>query len=99
MAQQAAQQSRGPGLFGQMASTAAGVAVGSSIGHGLSSMFFGGGGSSQEPAPAPDASVANAGYGNGGNLSGQPGMSCEVQSKGELRNLDGSLASNSQGLD
>lgn len=76
------QQQRGPGLFGQMASTAAGVAVGSSVGHGLSNMFFGGGGSSQEPAPAPDASVSNAGYGSPSN-PGQPGMSCEVQSKGE----------------
>ncbi|PWN89399.1 hypothetical protein FA10DRAFT_287277 [Acaromyces ingoldii] len=81
------QQQRGPGLFGQMASTAAGVAVGSSVGHGLSNMFFGGGGSSQEPAPAPDASVSNAGYGSPSN-PGQPGMSCEVQSKDFLRCLD-----------
>merc|ERR1712000_196077 len=46
--------SRQPGLFGQMASTAAGVAVGSTIGHtlgaGITSMF---GGSSSEAAPAP----------------------------------------------
>ncbi|ODV90726.1 hypothetical protein CANCADRAFT_110011 [Tortispora caseinolytica NRRL Y-17796] len=44
-------QPRQPGLFGQMASTAAGVAVGSTIGHtlgaGITSMF---GGSSAEPA-------------------------------------------------
>lgn len=49
--QQQAGTQQGPGLFGQMASTAAGVAVGSSIGHtigaGLSSIF---GGSSQAPA-------------------------------------------------
>ncbi|EOO01638.1 putative chch domain protein [Phaeoacremonium minimum UCRPA7] len=37
-------QSQGPGLFGQMASTAAGVAVGSSIGHAIGG-FFGGGSS------------------------------------------------------
>ena len=44
---------QGPGLFGQMASTAAGVAVGSAVGHtlanGVSGMF--GGGSQQETAP------------------------------------------------
>nr|CAG8467957.1 3368_t:CDS:2 [Entrophospora candida] len=39
-----------PGLFGQMASTAAGVAVGHSIGHGITSLFTGGG-SSEIPAP------------------------------------------------
>ncbi|CAO3682081.1 hypothetical protein G6F70_000521 [Rhizopus microsporus] len=41
-----AAQHRQPGLFGQMASTAAGVAVGSAVGHtmanGVSSMFGGG---------------------------------------------------------
>ncbi|KAF9175421.1 Coiled-coil-helix-coiled-coil-helix domain-containing protein 2 [Mortierella sp. AD011] len=44
---------RQPGLFGQMASTAAGVAVGSAVGHtigyGISSMF-GGGSSAQAEA-------------------------------------------------
>lgn len=44
------QTQQGPGLFGQMASTAAGVAVGSTIGHtlgaGITSMF---GGSSSAP--------------------------------------------------
>jgi len=46
-AQQAppAQAGQSPGLFGQMASTAAGVAVGSSIGHAIGGFF--GGGSSQ----------------------------------------------------
>ncbi|KAJ1971586.1 hypothetical protein H4R34_005694 [Dimargaris verticillata] len=51
--------SQGPGLFGQMASTAAGVAVGSAvghtIGHGLTSMFGGGGGSNSEPQAAAPA--------------------------------------------
>ncbi|KAJ6067541.1 uncharacterized protein N7446_004578 [Penicillium canescens] len=46
------QQSAGPGLFGQMASTAAGVAVGSSIGHAIGG-FFGGG--SSAPAEAQQA--------------------------------------------
>ncbi|KAJ1548111.1 hypothetical protein HK096_004797 [Nowakowskiella sp. JEL0078] len=47
------QQQRQPGLFAQMATTAAGVAVGSAVGHtlgaGLSGMF--GGGSSAPEAP------------------------------------------------
>ncbi|KAK5136183.1 hypothetical protein LTR08_004020 [Meristemomyces frigidus] len=51
----AQQSSGGSGLFGQMASTAAGVAVGSSIGHAMSG-FFGGGSSSAEAAPAAAAS-------------------------------------------
>ncbi|KAK8154988.1 hypothetical protein BKA80DRAFT_257326 [Phyllosticta citrichinensis] len=55
--------SQGPGLFGQMASTAAmmeantlnsGVAVGSSIGHAIGG-FFGGGGSSAPAEAAPQA--------------------------------------------
>ena len=45
--QSRAAPSQGPGLFGQMASTAAGVAVGSTIGHtlgaGITGMFSGGG--------------------------------------------------------
>ncbi|KAH8171633.1 CHCH domain protein [Sarocladium implicatum] len=44
--------SQGPGLFGQMASTAAGVAVGSSIGHAIGGMF---GGSSAPAEAAPQA--------------------------------------------
>ncbi|KAF8001206.1 hypothetical protein OXX80_010562 [Metschnikowia pulcherrima] len=49
---------QGPGLFGQMASTAAGVAVGSTIGHtlgaGITSMF----GGSSAPAEQPQQQVA-----------------------------------------
>lgn len=52
-------QQRQPGMFSQMASTAAGVAVGSTVGHtlanGVSSLF--GGGSSQ-PAAYDQAQVA-----------------------------------------
>ncbi|KAK3217487.1 hypothetical protein GRF29_1g3243823 [Pseudopithomyces chartarum] len=50
----APQASQGPGLFGQMASTAAGVAVGSSIGHAIGG-FFGGG--SSAPAEASPQNV------------------------------------------
>ncbi|KAG5996439.1 hypothetical protein E4U43_002851 [Claviceps pusilla] len=50
MAPPAPVASQGPGLFGQMASTAAGVAIGSSVGHAIGSLFSGG---SSEPAPQP----------------------------------------------
>ncbi|KAF2877086.1 hypothetical protein BDV95DRAFT_589717 [Massariosphaeria phaeospora] len=46
----APQASQGPGLFGQMASTAAGVAVGSSIGHAMGGFFGGGSSTAAEPA-------------------------------------------------
>ncbi|KAF2735103.1 hypothetical protein EJ04DRAFT_534422 [Polyplosphaeria fusca] len=49
-------QSQGPGLFGQMASTAAGVAVGSSIGHAVGGWFSGG--SSAAPAEQQDTDFA-----------------------------------------
>ncbi|KAL4924920.1 uncharacterized protein BDV17DRAFT_273493 [Aspergillus undulatus] len=52
------QQSQGPGLFGQMASTAAGVAVGSSIGHAIGGLFSGGG--SSAPAEAQQTPPAQA---------------------------------------
>ncbi|KAJ5198302.1 uncharacterized protein N7498_007419 [Penicillium cinerascens] len=57
------QQSAGSGLFGQMASTAAGVAIGSSVGHAIGG-FFGGGGSSapaeaQQQAPADSQAMDN----------------------------------------
>ncbi|KAK2841680.1 hypothetical protein FQN49_006014 [Arthroderma sp. PD_2] len=45
----AAQSSGGSGLFGQMAATAGGVAIGSSIGHAVGSLFTGG---SSSAAPA-----------------------------------------------
>ncbi|GAB0138329.1 hypothetical protein EsDP_00006565 [Epichloe bromicola] len=50
MAPAAPVASQGPGLFGQMASTAAGVAIGSSVGHAIGGLF---GGGSSEAAPQP----------------------------------------------
>ncbi|KAF7591905.1 hypothetical protein BBP40_000876 [Aspergillus hancockii] len=71
------QQSSGPGLFGQMASTAAGVAVGSSIGHAIGGFFSGGSSTPAEPQQAAPAesqpmdaglwqsnTAANSSYGN-----------------------------------
>jgi hypothetical protein len=68
----APQASQGPGLFGQMASTAAGVAVGSSIGHAIGGFFSGG---SSEPAPAPQQQVQTSAqqdnqWGAAGNCQG-----------------------------
>lgn len=57
------QSQQGPGLFGQMASTAAGVAVGSTVGHtlgaGITSMF--GGSSSAAPVEHDQQQLAQAG--------------------------------------
>ncbi|KAG2237199.1 hypothetical protein BDF21DRAFT_154318 [Thamnidium elegans] len=79
----AQQQPRQPGMFAQMATTAAGVAVGSAVGHtmasGVSSMF-GGGGSSSEPQqqqqqePYQEYQQPMAG-------STQNGASCESNAK------------------
>lgn len=84
-----AQQSRGPGLFGQMASTAAGVAVGSTVGHGLSNMLFGG--SSSAPAEQAQQAPPQA-YDQGAYASQQQNMgaSCEQQSKDFIKCLESS---------
>lgn len=46
-------QPRQPGLMAQMATTAAGVAIGSAVGHTLGAALTGGGGGHSEAAPAP----------------------------------------------
>ncbi|RKP03943.1 hypothetical protein CXG81DRAFT_8916 [Caulochytrium protostelioides] len=46
--------SGGGGLMANIASTAAGVAIGHTVGHGLTSLFSGG---SSAPAPQPEAAV------------------------------------------
>jgi len=62
-------------MIAQMAATAGSVAVGSTIGHGISSMLFGGGSSAAAPeAQAPP--VQQQQY--------QSNISCEVQAKGTL---------------
>jgi hypothetical protein len=70
----AAASSGQPGMIAQMAATAGSVAVGSTIGHGLSSMLFGG--SSSTPAAA-EAPVAQA-----SQYTANAPMSCDVQAKG-----------------
>ncbi|KAJ4463646.1 hypothetical protein C8J55DRAFT_539002 [Lentinula edodes] len=60
-------------MLAQMAATAGSVAVGSTIGHGLSSMLFGG--SSTPAAPTSEATQAPP------TLRNQSGVNCEVQAK------------------
>jgi len=73
-------QTKEPGMMAQMAATAGSVAVGSTIGHGLSSMLFGGGGAAppveQQQQPPTQQ---QQGY--------QQGMICEVQAKGSYLRL------------
>lgn len=90
-AQAPAQTSGGGGLFGQMASTAAGVAVGSTLGHGLSGMLFGGGGEAQQQQQQQQDAFAQAGQAQTGEFAQQQarvGGTCETQSKDFLRCLD-----------
>lgn len=62
-----------------MASTAAGVAVGSTVGHGLSSMLFGGGGGQSQPVEAaPAAPVEQQSF-----QQARMGGACELQAKGQ----------------
>ncbi|GAA5808990.1 hypothetical protein MFLAVUS_002390 [Mucor flavus] len=73
-------QPRQPGMFAQMATTAAGVAVGSAVGHtmasGVSSMF--GGGSSSEPQQQQQQQEQ---YQQPMAGSTQNGASCEANAK------------------
>lgn len=85
--QPAAAQSSQPGLFANMVSTAAGVAVGSTIGHtlgaGITSMF---GGSSSTPAPAE---AAAAPVQQSSAMQDQQGArTCEADARSFTRCLD-----------
>ncbi|KAK6981041.1 hypothetical protein R3P38DRAFT_3115567 [Favolaschia claudopus] len=60
-----------PGMLAQMAATAGSVAIGSTIGHGLSSMLFGGGGNQAAEQEAPPAQQQQQ----------RAGMSCEIPAK------------------
>ncbi|CAH7686909.1 hypothetical protein BY996DRAFT_6430968 [Phakopsora pachyrhizi] len=83
-ATQQQQPSSGPGLFGQMASTAAGVAVGHTMGQGLSSMLFGGGSSREEAPVAAAAPVSQQ------TFDGRAGPSpCEASAKDFTRCMEG----------
>lgn len=66
-------QPQQPGMIAQMAATAGSVAIGSTIGHGLSNMLFGG--SNHAAAPAEQAVPTQ---------QQQMTPSCEIQAKGAL---------------
>ena len=63
-------------MLAQMAATAGSVAVGSTIGHGLSNMLFG---SSHSAPAAPEAPAPPVQQ----QSTFQQGMSCDFQAKGE----------------
>jgi coiled-coil-helix-coiled-coil-helix domain-containing protein 2 len=83
-------QSQQPGMIAQMAATAGSVAVGSTIGHGLSSMLFGGGGQSAPPAEQQQQQQPPAQQQQGY----QQGVSCEVQAKGNYIRFGGECSVN-----
>ncbi|KZO94125.1 hypothetical protein CALVIDRAFT_517652 [Calocera viscosa TUFC12733] len=66
-------------MMAQMAATAGSVAIGSTIGHGLSSMLFGG---SSEAAPVEQAQPVPQQQAN------QMGRSCEIPAKELTRCLE-----------
>ncbi|GAA5911456.1 Mix17p [Sporobolomyces salmoneus] len=84
--------SAGGGMFANMASTAAGVAVGSTMGHGLSNMLFGGGGS-QQVVEAPTTPQEQQQFVQATNVGGK----CDIQAK-EFRSFFRTLVSTSPTL-
>ncbi|KAF7426101.1 hypothetical protein PC9H_008467 [Pleurotus ostreatus] len=70
-------QPQQPGMIAQMAATAGSVAIGSTIGHGLSNMLFGG--SSHAAAPAEQAVPTQ---------QQQMAPTCEIQAKEFTKCLD-----------
>jgi len=75
-------QPRQPGMFAQMATTAAGVAVGSAVGHTLGAAMMGGGGRDQaEPAQQQAAPLQQQPmYGQASQQLGEGGP-CQLQMK------------------
>ncbi|EJU02345.1 hypothetical protein DACRYDRAFT_22019 [Dacryopinax primogenitus] len=69
-----------PGMMAQMAATAGSVAAGSVIGHGISSMLFGG--RSEAPAPVEQAAPVQQ------QQASQMGKACEVQAREVMRCLE-----------
>ncbi|KAF8348620.1 hypothetical protein F5887DRAFT_951031 [Amanita rubescens] len=72
-------QGKAPGLLTQMAATAGSVAVGSTIGHGLSNMLFG----SSHAAPAQEAQAPPV-----QQQQFQSNVNCEAQAKEFTKCLD-----------
>ncbi|CCD25494.1 Mix17p NDAI_0F01750 [Naumovozyma dairenensis CBS 421] len=85
--QAAVPTSQGPGLFGQMASTAAGVAVGSSIGHAVGGLLFGGGGSRTADVDQPQQQDVTP-QATASTLQQEQGRSCDGAAKSFTKCLD-----------
>jgi len=82
-------QGGGSGLFGQMASTAAGVAVGSTIGHAMSGFFGGGSSQAAESQPSDGAMASQAGDNTyQSSAYGAAAGGCEDSAKAFTRCLD-----------
>ncbi|KUJ07283.1 uncharacterized protein LY89DRAFT_702421 [Mollisia scopiformis] len=79
------QGSAGPGLFGQMASTAAGVAVGSSIGHAIGGFFGGGSSAPAEQAPQDNSVAAQGNQAQNNNWGAR---SCDADAKQFTKCMD-----------
>jgi len=83
---QPSQAGKSSGLFGQMASTAAGVAVGSSIGHALGG-FFGGSGQTTAELQAADGLAASQDQGETFGSTSY-GKNCEADARSFTKCLD-----------
>ncbi|EED13911.1 CHCH domain protein [Talaromyces stipitatus ATCC 10500] len=84
-------QSQGPGLFGQMASTAAGVAIGSSIGHAIGGLFSGGSSAApaEQAAPAAPAQPMDNGlYSSANNTSSWENPACATDAQNFRKCMD-----------
>ncbi|KAI1499985.1 hypothetical protein F5X99DRAFT_410461 [Biscogniauxia marginata] len=79
------QASQGPGLFGQMASTAAGVAVGSSIGHAIGGLFSGGSSEPAEASPQQQQQQQQSQWGNNCAGATQNFTKCMDDNQGNMQ--------------
>ncbi|KAJ1796804.1 hypothetical protein LPJ59_003523 [Coemansia sp. RSA 2399] len=90
MAAPATAPPRQPGMFAQMATTAAGVAVGSAVGHTMAnaaSSLFGGGSSSESAAQPQQQQMQPAAYDQSTGFQ-QPARNCDVDAKSFTRCLE-----------
>ncbi|KAL8945449.1 MAG: hypothetical protein Q9211_000052 [Gyalolechia sp. 1 TL-2023] len=81
-------QQQGSGLFGQMASTAAGVAVGSSIGHAIGGLFGGGSSAAAAEPQQADNSVASQTSDAGYQSNNWATRNCDADAKSFTKCLD-----------
>ncbi|KAJ3353781.1 hypothetical protein GGF32_002848 [Allomyces javanicus] len=90
-------EQRQPGLFAQMATTAAGVAVGSAVGHtigaGITSIFSGSSSNDAAHAPAPQPQAVAAPPANFyGDYQQSAATACETDLKAYMKCMEGNPA-------